>query len=42
MSTNLRHFRDFGHFRVDDSERLLQRDEQVVTLTPKAFEMLQL
>src|SRR6476661_1279076 len=40
MSTNSRRFYDFGPFRVDESERLLRCGEEVVTLTPKAFEML--
>jgi DNA-binding winged helix-turn-helix (wHTH) protein/TolB-like protein/tetratricopeptide (TPR) repeat protein len=40
MSTNPRHFYDFGPFRVDESERLLLRGEEIVPLTPKAFEML--
>jgi len=31
---------DFDHFRVDANEGLLWRDDQVVPLTPKAFEML--
>ena len=40
MSTNSRHCYEFGSFRVDESERLLLRGEDVVPLTPKAFEML--
>jgi len=40
MSMNSRHFYEFGSFRVDESERLLLRGEDVVPLTPKAFEML--
>jgi DNA-binding winged helix-turn-helix (wHTH) protein/TolB-like protein/Tfp pilus assembly protein PilF len=40
MSTNPGHFYEFGTFRVDESERLLLRGEDVVPLTPKAFEML--
>jgi DNA-binding winged helix-turn-helix (wHTH) protein/TolB-like protein/Flp pilus assembly protein TadD len=40
MSTNSGHFYEFGPFRVDESERLLLRGEDVVPLTPKAFEML--
>ncbi len=40
MTTNSRHFYGFGPFRVDQSERLLLRGEDVVPLTPKAFEML--
>src|SRR6478736_5053128 len=30
----------FGPFRLDPSERLLLRDGQVVSLTPKAFDLL--
>src|SRR6476660_9937368 len=40
MSSNSRHFYDFGPYRVDGAERLLLRGEEVVPLTPKAFEML--
>lgn len=40
MSANPRHFYDFGPFRVDESERLLLRGEDLVPLTPKAFELL--
>jgi TolB-like protein/DNA-binding winged helix-turn-helix (wHTH) protein/Tfp pilus assembly protein PilF len=40
MSTNSRRFYDFGPFRVDESERLLRCGDEVVPLTPKAFEML--
>jgi DNA-binding winged helix-turn-helix (wHTH) protein/TolB-like protein/tetratricopeptide (TPR) repeat protein len=40
MTTNSRPFYGFGPFRVDQSERLLLRGEDVVPLTPKAFEML--
>ena len=40
MSTNSRRYYEFGPFRVDESERLLLRGEDVVPLTPKAFEML--
>jgi DNA-binding winged helix-turn-helix (wHTH) protein/TolB-like protein/Flp pilus assembly protein TadD len=40
MSTNRRHFYDFGPFRVDELERVLLRGEDVVPLTPKAFEIL--
>jgi DNA-binding winged helix-turn-helix (wHTH) protein/TolB-like protein/predicted negative regulator of RcsB-dependent stress response len=40
MPNNSRHFYDFGPYRVDASERLLLRGEDVVPLTPKAFEML--
>ena len=40
MSRNSTHFYDFGPYRVDKSERLLLRGDDVVPLTPKAFEML--
>ena len=40
MSTNRRHFYDFGSFRVDELERVLLRGEDVIPLTPKAFEIL--
>ena len=40
MSSNSGHFYDFGIYRVDEAERLLLRGDEVVPLTPKAFEML--
>src|SRR2546427_9124316 len=40
MPRDLKHFYDFGSYRVDQSERLLLRGDEVVPLTPKAFEML--
>jgi DNA-binding winged helix-turn-helix (wHTH) protein/TolB-like protein/Flp pilus assembly protein TadD len=40
MPSNLKHFYDFGAYRVDVGERLLLRAEEVVPLTPKAFDML--
>src|SRR5256714_12782595 len=40
MLKNSKHFYDFGAYRVDRSERLLLRGDEVVPLTPKAFEML--
>jgi len=40
MSRNSTHFYDFGPYRLDKSERLLLRGDDVVPLTPKAFEML--
>ena len=40
MNTNPKHFYDFGPFRLDESERVLLRGEDVVPLTPKAFEIL--
>src|SRR5512138_1219029 len=40
MSKQIKHFYEFGGFRLDLTERLLLRDETVVSLSPKAFEML--
>ena len=40
MPRDLKHFYDFGAYRVDESERLLLRGDEVVPLTAKAFEML--
>ncbi len=40
MVKSAKHFYDFGPYRMDESDRLLWRDDQVVPLTPKAFEML--
>src|SRR5213078_559020 len=40
MPRDLKHFYDFGAYRVDEAERLLLRGDEVVPLTPKAFEML--
>src|SRR5215813_15181263 len=34
------HFYDFGPFRIDLVERVLIRDGQPLTLTPKAFDLL--
>src|SRR5437762_14364599 len=40
MPRDLKHFYDFGSYSVDASERLLLQGDEVVPLTPKAFEML--
>ena len=40
MSTETRHFYEFGPFRLDPAERLLLRDGEPVRLKPKDFEML--
>jgi len=40
MSSNSGNFYDFSIYRVDEAERLLLRGDEVVPLTPKAFEML--
>jgi TolB-like protein/DNA-binding winged helix-turn-helix (wHTH) protein/Tfp pilus assembly protein PilF len=38
----IKHFYEFGPFRLDPGERLLLRDGKAVSLTPKAFDLLQL
>jgi len=40
MRRLVKHFYEFGPFRLDASERLLLRDGQHVPLTPKAFDTL--
>ena len=40
MSEQKKHFYDFGPFRIDPLKRRLLRDEEVVRLTPKAFDLL--
>jgi DNA-binding winged helix-turn-helix (wHTH) protein len=40
MSPQTRRLYEFGPFRLDAQERLLRRDEEIVPLTPKAFDML--
>jgi len=40
MSSQPRHFYEFGPFRVDPDQRLLWRGSQAVPLQPKAFETL--
>jgi eukaryotic-like serine/threonine-protein kinase len=40
MSSPANHFYDFGPFRIDRVERVLIRDGQPMTLTPKAFDLL--
>jgi eukaryotic-like serine/threonine-protein kinase len=40
MVKELKHFYEFGPFRVDPDKRLLLRDNQPVPLQPKAFETL--
>src|SRR5262249_10274856 len=40
MSQRIKHFYEFGPFRLDATERLLLRDGQHIPLTPKAFETL--
>ena len=40
MPRDLKHFYDFGSYSVDESERVLLCGDEIVPLTPKAFEML--
>ena len=40
MSEHSNHGFEFGPYRLDSGERLLLRGDEVVPLTPKAFEML--
>src|SRR5262245_44413338 len=40
MSQQTNGIYEFGSFRLDAQERLLQRDGATVTLTPKAFDLL--
>lgn len=40
MAENSTHFYEFGHFRVYTGDRVLMRDQEVVQLTPKVFEIL--
>ncbi|HJZ68974.1 MAG TPA: winged helix-turn-helix domain-containing protein [Blastocatellia bacterium] len=40
MSEQARHFYQFGRFRVSAVDRLLFRDDEVIPLTPKVFDIL--
>ncbi len=40
MHKQAKHLLEFGPFRMDLEERVLMRDQEVVTLSPKAFETL--
>src|SRR3989475_3828976 len=40
MTEQSNHVFEFGPYRLDSGERLLLRGDEVVPLTPKAFEML--
>jgi DNA-binding winged helix-turn-helix (wHTH) protein/TolB-like protein/Flp pilus assembly protein TadD len=40
MSRQEKRLYEFGRFRLDPEERLLLRDEEIVPLTPKAFDLL--
>jgi DNA-binding winged helix-turn-helix (wHTH) protein/TolB-like protein/Tfp pilus assembly protein PilF len=40
MGDESKHFYEFGRFRIDTAQRLLRRDQEIVALTPKVFDML--
>ena len=40
MSKQVKHFYEFGPFRLEPEERQLLREGEAVPLTPKAFDML--
>lgn len=40
MSEQVKQFYEFGRFRINSAERLLLRDQEIVPLTPKVFDML--
>src|SRR5215207_8142670 len=40
MSEQIKHFYEFGPFRIDPLKRRLLRDGEPVRLTPKAFDLL--
>ena len=40
MSQPAKYLYEFGSFRLDAGERLLLRDGEIVSLTPKAFDLL--
>src|SRR5262245_5046578 len=40
MSQQIKHLYEFGPFRLNARERLLLRDGESVSLTPKAFDLL--
>ena len=40
MNSPANHFYEFGPFRIDPAERVVLRDSQPLTLTPKAFDLL--
>jgi DNA-binding winged helix-turn-helix (wHTH) protein len=39
MNRSARHIHEFGFCRLDAAERLLLRDGESVSLTPKAFDL---
>ncbi len=40
MSQQTQHFYEFGEYRIEAAERLLRRDDNVVSLPPKAIDLL--
>jgi hypothetical protein len=40
MDKQAKHLVEFGPFRMDLEERVLMRDQETITLSPKAFETL--
>src|SRR6266404_3839229 len=40
MGEQSQHFYEFGRFRVNTGDRLLVRDQEIVQLTPKVFDIL--
>jgi len=40
MGDRSQHFYEFGRFRVITGDRLLVRDQEIVQLTPKVFDIL--
>jgi DNA-binding winged helix-turn-helix (wHTH) protein/TolB-like protein/Tfp pilus assembly protein PilF len=40
MSEHSQHFYEFGRFRIRTSDRVLLRDQEIVPLTPKVFDIL--
>src|SRR5260370_2218204 len=40
MDRQAKHLLEFGPFRMDLDERVLMRDQETITLSPKAFETL--
>lgn len=40
MSQQSKRFYEFGHFKIDSDERVLLREGQLVSLTPKVFDLL--
>lgn len=40
MGEQSQHFYEFGRFRIATGERVLLRDQEIVSLTPKVFDML--